>query len=143
MTALQRWSYQLKDALWFDFLHRSHILTNFHYWCWKTITGFCGVLLTLTCIVLFTFATKYARRRAFKYFWLTHKLYILVYMLIIFHGIGVLVQPPFMWFFFLGPAMLFTFDKLVSVMRNKTEITVVKAELLPSGKYRVSQQNTV
>ncbi len=125
---------ETNETLYFDFLHRSHTLTNFHYWCWKTITGSSGVILTLVCIVLFTFATQYARRRAFKYFWLTHKLYILVYMLMIFHGLGGLLQPPFMWFFFLGPAILFTLDKLVSVVRNKTEITVVQAELLPSGK---------
>jgi len=51
----------------------------------------------------------------------------------IMHGSGNLVQPPFFYYFFLPPVILFTLDKLVSVSRKKAEITVVKAELLPSN----------
>ena len=48
---------------------------------------------------------------------------------------GILVQPPLFWTFFIFPATLFCFDKLISLSRNKTEIAITKAELLPSGKY--------
>ena len=49
-------------------------------------------------------------------------------------SIGRLVQPPFMHYFLLGPAVLFTIDKLISMSRKKVEIPVIRAELLPSGK---------
>ena len=116
-------------------LSRSHTLTNFHYWCWKTITGFTGVLLVLVCAVMYTFAMQYARRKVFSLFWLTHNMYIILFALMLLHGSGRLVQLPFTWFFLLGPAILFTLDKLVSVTRKKSEITVVRAELLPSGRF--------
>ena len=45
-----------------------------------------------------------------------------------------MVQPPFFHYFFLGPVILFTLDKIVSISRKKVEISVIKAELLPSGK---------
>ena len=116
----------------------SHVLPKFHHWCWKTITGFTGVLLVLVCAVMYTFAIQYARRKVFNLFWLTHNMYIIYYMLMVFHGSGRLVQEPFLWYFFLGPAILFTLDKLVSIGRKKAEISVVKAELLPSGELRAS-----
>ena len=91
------------------------------------------IFLVLVCAVMYTFAIQYARRKVFNLFWFTHNMYIIYYTLMIFHGSGRLVQPPFLWFFLLGPAILFTLDKLVSISRKKAEITVVKAELLPSG----------
>ncbi|XP_033120574.1 dual oxidase 2-like isoform X2 [Anneissia japonica] len=119
-------------CLFRDFFHRSHVLPKFHYWCWQTITGFTGVLLVLLACVIYVFATQYARRNVFNLFWLTHNTYIIFYILMVLHGSGRLVQPPFFWFFFLGPAILFTLDKLVSISRKKAEISVFKAELLPS-----------
>lgn len=52
--------------------------------------------------------------------------------------IGILVQPPLFWTFFIGPVSVFVLDKLISLSRNKTEISIVKAELLPSGKTCIS-----
>ena len=37
------------------------------------------------------------------------------------------------WYYFIGPAILFTLDKMVSLARQKREISVVTADLLPSG----------
>ena len=98
------------------------------------IVGFTGILLVMVCAIMYTFALQFARRKVFNLFWLTHNLYILLFILMVFHGSGNLVQPPFFYYFFLGPVILFTLDKLVSVSRKKAEITVVKAELLPSSK---------
>ena len=54
-------------------------------------------------------------------------------LLQILHGAGRLVQPALFHYFSLGPLVLFTVDKLISVSRKKVEIPVIKAELLPSG----------
>ncbi|XP_071487821.1 dual oxidase 2-like [Diadema antillarum] len=115
-----------------DFFHRSHELPKFHYWAWGTITGFTGILCVMVCAVMYTFAFSYARRRVFNLFWFTHNLWVIYFILMFLHGSGRLVQPPFMHYFSLGPLVLFTLDKLVSISRKKAEIAVVRAENLPS-----------
>ncbi|PIK44178.1 dual oxidase 1 precursor [Apostichopus japonicus] len=120
-------------CLFRNFWHRSNELPKFHYWAWGTITGFTGILLVIFCAVIYTFALQYSRRRVFKLFWLTHNLWVVYFILMFLHGSGNLVQPPFLWFFALGPLIWYTLDKLVSIARNKAEITVTDAQLLPSG----------
>ena len=40
------------------------------------------------------------------------------------------------WCYFIGPASIFTVDKMVSLARQKREISVIDSELLPSGESR-------
>lgn len=84
---------------------------------------------------MYVFAVQFARRHVFNAFWKTHNLYPILYILMILHGIGHLIQEPIFYYFLLGPCVLFTVDMLVSVNRKKIEISVIKAELLPSGNY--------
>ncbi|XP_070541735.1 dual oxidase 2-like isoform X2 [Ptychodera flava] len=119
-------------CLFREFKHRSHELPKFHYWCWETITGLTGVALLLIVVVMYIFATQYARRHVFTWFWNTHQLYVLLYILMVLHGSGRLVQFPIFHTYFIGPVVLFTFDKLISISRKKAEIAVMRAELLPS-----------
>ena len=90
------------------------------------------MLLTLTVCVIYVFATQTARRHIFKLFWLTHKLFIVLYVLTILHGASVVVQKPMFFVYLVGPAVLFMFDKLVSLSRKKTELCILKAQNLPS-----------
>lgn len=119
-------------CLFRNFWHRSNELPKFHYWAWATITGFTGILCVIVCAIIFTFALQYSRRKVFKLFWLTHNLWVVYFILMILHGSGRLVQPPFFYYFVLGPLIWYTLDKLVSIARNKAEITVTDAQLLPS-----------
>lgn len=119
-------------CLFRNFFHATDDLPKFHRWCWGTLTGFTGVLLTINMFVIYVFAQDYARRHVFRAFWITHNTYVIFFILSILHGAGRLVQAPFFHYFFLGPCILFTFDKLITLSRNKVEIAVVKAELLPS-----------
>ncbi|XP_046845729.1 dual oxidase 2-like isoform X2 [Xenia sp. Carnegie-2017] len=119
-------------CLFRNYFRRTHELASFHYWCWETITGLTGVLLLLVVAVMYIFATQYSRRHVFNSFWLTHQLYVILYLLMVLHGSGNLVQRPFFHYFFLGPGILFALDKLVSMSRKKANIAVIKAELLPS-----------
>jgi dual oxidase len=81
---------------------------------------------------MYVFAVPISRRYIYGVFWGTHKLYVLFYILLVLHGAGRLVQLPLFHFFFLGPACLFLVDTLISVSRKHTQISVVKAEVLPS-----------
>ncbi|XP_059115532.1 dual oxidase 1 [Peromyscus eremicus] len=106
---------------------------KYYWWFFQTVPGLTGVLLLLALAIMYVFASHHFRRRSFRGFWLTHHLYILLYVLLIIHGSFALIQMPRFHIFFLVPAIIYVGDKLVSLSRKKVEISVVKAELLPSG----------
>ncbi|XP_055989837.1 dual oxidase 2 [Sorex fumeus] len=111
----------------------SQLPQKFYWWFFQTVPGVTGVLLLLVLAIMYIFASHHFRRRSFRGFWLTHHLYILLYVLIIIHGSLGLIQLPRFHIYFLVPALIYGGDKLVSLSRKKVEIGVVKAELLPSG----------
>ncbi|XP_006831758.1 PREDICTED: dual oxidase 1 [Chrysochloris asiatica] len=106
---------------------------KYYWWFFQTVPGLTGVLLLLVLAIMYVFASHHFRRRSFRGFWLTHHLYILLYILLIIHGSFALIQMPRFHIFFLVPALIYVGDKLVSLSRKKVEISVMKAELLPSG----------
>ncbi|XP_012943057.2 dual oxidase [Aplysia californica] len=105
---------------------------TFQEWLFCTMTGFTGVLLVLVLCIIYVFATQTARRHIFNLFWLTHKLFIILYVLTIIHGASVVVQKPLFFAYFTGPAIWFMADKLISLSRKKTELCIIKAQNLPS-----------
>ncbi|XP_060604820.1 dual oxidase 1-like [Ruditapes philippinarum] len=115
-----------------EYFRATHELASFHYWAFGTITGLTGICLVVLLIVLFVFALPLARRHLFHMFWKTHNLYIAIYILTFLHGSARLVQEPHFPYYIVGPAVLFIIDKLISISRATIELTVIKAELLPS-----------
>lgn len=111
---------------------RTDFMPKFYWWLFGNLTGMTGVLLTILIIVIYIFATQMSRRYIFKAFWLTHKLIIPLYILAVLHGSSVLVQKPMFWCYFIGPVIAFVIDKMISLSRKRTEISVVRAEKLPS-----------
>ncbi|XP_041375720.1 dual oxidase 1-like [Gigantopelta aegis] len=124
---------QALTCLFREYFTPSHVLRTFHYWAWQTITGLAGIYVTALIFIMYVFATQWARRHVFTWFWFTHNFYIFVYIITFLHGIGALVQSPLFQWFMVGPLVLFMLDKLASASRNKLEIPVKKAELLPSA----------
>ncbi|XP_076465945.1 dual oxidase 1-like [Babylonia areolata] len=118
------------------FFREYHTASNgfatFHYWAFMTITGLAGVLVTVLIFVMYVFAVQWARRRVFRAFWVTHSLYPLVYVLTFLHGIGRLVQDPLFPWYVMGPLVIFVLDRVASASRNRIEIPVLQAKLLPS-----------
>ncbi|XP_015412999.1 PREDICTED: dual oxidase 1 [Myotis davidii] len=106
---------------------------KYYWWFFQTVPGLTGVMMLLVLAVMYVFASRHFRRCSFRSFWLTHHLYVLLYVLLIIHGSFALIQLPRFHIFFLVPALIYGGDKLVSLSRKKVEIGVVKAELLPSG----------
>ena len=119
-------------CLFREVFHRSHTLPKFSYWVFLTMTGFTSIILTLVTVIIFVFATQYARRYTFQAFWYTHHLYVLFYLLTFLHGSGRLVQNPLFGNYFLGPGIIYAIDLLISVSRRKHEVAVVRADILPS-----------
>ena len=119
-------------CLFREVYRRSHYLPSFLYWLFLTMTGFSAFCVTLITIVMFVFATQYARRYTFQAFWFTHHWYVIFYILTFLHGSGRLVQDPLFGNFFLGPGIIFAIDQIISVSRKKAEISVVRADILPS-----------
>ena len=93
------------------------------------------MLLTLQFFLIFIFSMQYARRHAFRFFWIVHLSYPIYFILMLLHGSGRMIQAAYTYYFVLGPFILFTIDQLVSVSRRKIEIPVVTAKLLPSGNH--------
>ena len=119
-----------------NFSHTMPLYITFYeyFFFYISVLGLSGVVLTVLLIVLFIFALPIARRHLFHMFWKTHKLYLIVYILTFVHGSARLVQEPHFPYYIVGPAVLFIIDKLISISRATIELTVIKAELLPSGK---------
>ncbi|XP_055048116.2 dual oxidase 1 [Misgurnus anguillicaudatus] len=111
----------------------SELPMKWTYWFFKTVPGLTGVLLLLIFAFMYVFASRYFRRISFRGFWVTHYLYVLVYVLTVIHGSYGLLQEPRFHIYLIPPGLLFLVDKLISLNRKKVEIPVVKAELLPSG----------
>lgn len=63
------------------------------------------------CIII-VFAHPMIRKKAYKFFWFTHSLYVLLYALSLIHGLARLTGAPRFWMFFIGPGIVFTLDKV-------------------------------
>ena len=113
--------------------HRTHVTPRFSYWLFLTMTGFAAFMCTLVTIVIFVFATQYARRYTYRAFWITHHWYVIFYILTFLHGSGRLVQDPLFGNFFLGPGIVYAIDLIISVGRRTQELAVVRADILPSN----------
>ncbi|NWS87624.1 DUOX2 oxidase, partial [Toxostoma redivivum] len=111
----------------------SQLPQKYYWWFFQTVPGMTGVLLLVVLAVMYVFATHHFRRISFRGFWITHHLYVLLYVLVIIHGSYALIQQPRFYIYFIIPALIYSADKLRSLSRKKVEINVVKAELLPSG----------
>ncbi|XP_061451047.1 dual oxidase 2 [Rhineura floridana] len=106
---------------------------KYYWWFFETVPGMTGVLLLVILAIMYVFATHHFRRISFQGFWITHHLYVALYILVIIHGSYALIQQPRFHIYFIVPALFYGADKLISLSRKKVEIAVVKAELLPSG----------
>ncbi|XP_053175774.1 dual oxidase 1 [Scomber japonicus] len=111
----------------------SELPFKWYWWFFETVPGMTGVLLLFVFAFMYVFASHYFRRISFRGFWLTHYLYVVVYILTVIHGSYALLQAPAFYIYLIPPGLLFLLDKLISLSRKKVEIPVVRAELLPSG----------
>uniref|UniRef100_A0A1B6CWK3 NAD(P)H oxidase (H2O2-forming) n=1 Tax=Clastoptera arizonana TaxID=38151 RepID=A0A1B6CWK3_9HEMI len=107
------------------------------FWLFQTITGITGVMLFVVMVIIFVFAHPLIRKKAYKFFWSTHSLYVLLYLLCLIHGLARLTGPPRFWMFFIGPGIVYTLDKIVSLRTKYMALDVLETELLPSDVIKI------
>nr|AXN93677.1 dual oxidase 1 [Scylla paramamosain] len=107
------------------------------YWLFQTLTGLTGVVLFIIMCIIFIFAHPVIRRKAYKFFWSTHQLYILLYILSLLHGLARLTGAPRFWIFFVGPGIIYTLDKIISLRTRYMELDIIETELLPSDVVKI------
>ncbi|XP_072392840.1 dual oxidase [Diabrotica undecimpunctata] len=110
---------------------------GFTFWLFQTITGVTGVLLFIIMCIIIVFAHPTIRKKAYKFFWFTHSLYIVFYILCLIHGLARLTGAPRFWLFFLVPGIIFTLDKVVSLRTRYIPLDVLETELLPSDVIKI------
>lgn len=102
-----------------------------------SLTGVTGVLLFIIMCLIFIFAHPTIRKKAYKFFWNIHSLYIFLYMLCMIHGLARLTGPPRFWMYFIGPAIIYTLDKAVSLRTKYMALDVIQTDLLPSDVIKI------
>lgn len=102
------------------------------FWLFQTLTGITGVLLYCCVTIIFIFAHPIIRKKAYNFFWMTHQLYILLYVLSLLHGLARLTGPPRFWIFFVIPGIIYTIDKIATLRTRYMELDILEYSLLPS-----------
>ena len=87
--------------------------------------------------IIFVFAHPTIRQKAYKFFWSTHSLYVVLYALCLIHGLARLTGSPRFWIFFVGPAIIYALDKMVSLRTKYMALDIIETELLPSDVIKI------
>ncbi|XP_065648729.1 cytochrome b-245 heavy chain isoform X2 [Hydra vulgaris] len=58
----------------------------------KTVAGLTGIVITIALIMMVSSSTELIRRSYFEVFWFTHHLFVVFFVLLVFHGFGNLVR---------------------------------------------------
>ena len=96
-----------------------------------------GFLLYCIIIITYIFAHPTVRKRAYKFFWMSHQLYIMLYFLCLVHGLARITSPPKFWIFFVLPGTVYILDKAVSLRRCYMELDILETVLLPSDVIKI------
>jgi len=113
------------------------VTPNITYWLFNTITGLTGLALYCIMVIIFTFSYTPVRKQAFKFFWMTHQLYILLYFLNLIHGLARITQEPKFWIFVVGPGIIYTLDTVISLRRSYMQLDILETKLLPSDVIQI------
>jgi len=107
------------------------------YWLFGTLTGITGLMLFITMTLIFVFAHPIIRKKAYNFFWKVHSLYIILYVLAVIHGLGRLTASPRFWLFMIGPAIIYTLDKVISLRTKFMGLDIIETTLLPSDVLKI------
>lgn len=92
---------------------------------WTTLAGVTGNLIVFVIVVIYTSAIDSIRRRYFNVFYFAHHLFVIFYLLLLFHG-------PNFWLWFLLPGTIYIIERIVREIRAKIACTVLEVTNHPS-----------
>ena len=113
------------------------VTPDISYWFFKTMTGLTGISLYCLVVVIFIFTLPLIRKKAYRFFWLTHQLYVFLYMLSLVHGLARITSPPKFWMFLMFPGIVYLLDKIVSLRGSYMELDILETEILPSDVIKI------
>jgi predicted ferric reductase len=102
------------------------------YFAWSTVPGATGHLLVIIMAFMYSSAITSIRRPMFEFFWYTHHLFILYYILLICHGFPGVLEEPNAWMFVIGPIIFYAIERGIRVCRGNEDTVLVMAVQHPS-----------
>ncbi|KAF0984476.1 hypothetical protein FDP41_000375 [Naegleria fowleri] len=94
--------------------------------CWVQKYGITGNLLVFVMYLMYaTSHSNYRKTRNYTVFWYTHHLFIIFFVLLLVHG-------KVFWIWFLGPCVLYLFERILRNVRGSEETVVKRVHCLPS-----------
>ncbi|KAL3680615.1 hypothetical protein R1sor_023571 [Riccia sorocarpa] len=98
-------------------------------WEWKRfgVSNLAGVISMLAGIVMWVTSLELVRKYFFDVFYITHHMYLLVF------AFGCWHVGDFASFYFLGCVTLFFIDRFLRAVQSRKAISVLSAQVLPSG----------
>eukprot|EP01130_Rhizamoeba_saxonica_P012793 TRINITY_DN5436_c0_g1_i1.p1 TRINITY_DN5436_c0_g1~~TRINITY_DN5436_c0_g1_i1.p1 ORF type:complete len:491 (+),score=63.57 TRINITY_DN5436_c0_g1_i1:210-1682(+) len=99
---------------------------------YTTIPGVTGVSLVLCMILIYTSSVEIVRENMFDIFWYMHHVGVLFFILLGLHGYAALLEPPSCWVWFIGPGLLYIFERTLRIFRKGKTPRIISATFYPS-----------
>jgi len=94
--------------------------------CWVQKYGITGNLLVFVMYLMYaTSHENYRKSKNYTVFWYTHHLFVIFFVLLLVHG-------KVFWIWFLGPAVLYLFERILRKVRGYEETIVKRVHCHPS-----------
>lgn len=111
-----------------------------------TVAGGTGHVACFVMLLMYSSAISKVRRPMFEVFWYTHHLFIIFYIMIIFHGCandcqGSLEAPTF-WYWVMAPIPIYIVERILRFVRGKQDTILKLAVAHPSKVLELQMQKT-
>ncbi|KAF9620497.1 hypothetical protein IFM89_013114 [Coptis chinensis] len=123
-----------------------------YWWFVKGIEGVTGIIMVVLMIIAFIFASPWFRRNkinlpkplkgltGFNMFWYTHHLFVIVYVLLVVHGIYLYLSKEWYkkttWMYLAVPVVLYACERLIRAFRSSIKpVKILKGFKYKSGQY--------
>ncbi|KAK1271049.1 hypothetical protein QJS04_geneDACA021054 [Acorus gramineus] len=121
-----------------------------YWWFVKGVEGVTGIIMIVLMAIAFTLATPWFRRSrlnlpkplknltGFNAFWYSHHLFVIVYVLLIVHGIKLYLSHEWYkkttWMYLAVPVLLYACERLVRVFRSSIRaVKILKVAVYPGN----------
>jgi len=104
--------------------------------------GASGHLLFIIMAFMYSSAIVSIRRPYFEAFWYTHHLFILFYILLIFHGFPGVLEAPTAWAWVIGPILFYMIERGTRIYRGNEDTVLVMAVMHPSQVIELRMKKT-